>query len=113
MTDTTNDWWEREKVRRRRLLHHVSTHLSDSAIVTATDAFSDLLADAPGEMVEELLLPIFDWSDWWPKRLAAEMLGLSTDDEYEWEELVDAFEARERQDLPKQSEQAKWLKEGL
>lgn len=109
MTDTTNDWWEREKVRRRRLLHHVSTHLSDSQNVTAADAFEDLLADAYGEMVEELLLPIFNWSDFWPKRLAAEILGLPTDDEYEWEELVDAFEAREREDLPKQSEH----KEGL
>ena len=86
MTDTTNDWWEREQARRHRLLRHVMRHLSDSEIATATDAFRDLLADAHEEMVEALLLPLFNWSDFWPKRLAAEMLGLPTDDEYEWED---------------------------
>lgn len=30
----------------------------------------------------------------------------------EWEELVDAFEARERGDGQQLSEQAKWLREG-
>ena len=105
MNDTTNDRWEREQARRHRLLHHVKQHLSDSEIETATDALRDLLTDADGEMVEELLLPIFKWSDFWPKRLATEILGLPTDDEYEWEELVDAFEARDRQDRPN------WLKE--
>lgn len=107
MTDTTNDWREREEALRHRLLRHVKQHLSDSEIVTATDAFSDLLADAHGEMVEELLLPIFNLSDFWPKRLATEILGLPTDEEYDWEELVDAFEARDRQDRPN------WLKEGF
>lgn len=107
MTNTTNDRREREEALRHRLLHHVKQHLSHSEIVTATDAFSDLLTDADEGVVEELLLPIFNLSDFWPKRLATEILGLPTDDEYEWEELVDAFEARERENLPKQSEQAK------
>jgi hypothetical protein len=117
MTDTTNDWWEREKVRRYRLLRHVKTHLDADQVETVVNGYRELLEDAlldaHEEMIEEFLLPMFNWSDWWPKLLAAEMIGLPTDDEYEWEELVDAFEARERQDLLKQSEQAKWLKEGL
>ena len=107
MTHTTNGRWEREQARRHCLLHHVKQHLSDSEIVTATDAFSDLLTDADEGVVEELLLPIFNLSDFWPKRLATEILGLPTDEEYDWEELVDAFEARERQDRPN------WLKEGF
>ena len=107
MTDTTNDRREREEALRHRLLHQVKVHLSDSEIDTAADALRDLLTDADEGMVEELLLPIFNWSDFWPKRLATEILGLPTDEEYDWEELVDAFEARERQDRPN------WLKEGF
>ena len=99
MTDTTHDWWEREQVRRHRLLRHVKTHLGADQVETAVNGYRELLEDAHEEMVEEMLLPIFNWSDWWPKRLAAEMLGLPTD-EYDWEELVDAFEAREGQAAP-------------
>jgi len=113
MNDTGNEWWEREQALRHRLLGHVKANLSDSACDTAADAFSDLLHDAHEEMVEELLSPIFEWSDYWPKLLAAEILGLSTDDEYDWEELLDAFEARERHERPEQSEQANWSKEGF
>ena len=94
------------QARRHRLLRHVKTHLGADQVATAVDGYRELLANAHEEMVEEMLLPIFDWSDYWPKRLAAEMLGLSTDDEYEWEELVEAFEAREGQDLSNQPERA-------
>lgn len=83
---------------RRRLMRHVLDNWSESIAVTAKDGFGDLLADAHEEMAEELLWPIFSWSNYWPERMAAEILDLSTDDEYECSELLELFEARERKE---------------
>ena len=113
MTNPTNDWRVREQELRHRLLGYVKQHLTDSMVNTAADAFQDLLADAHEEMIEELLRPIFDWSDFWPKRLATEILNLPTDEEYEWEELLEGFETREQQENSKGSEQPNWTKEGF
>lgn len=112
-TNTRDDWWAREQEMRHRLLGHVKQHLTDSMVNTATDAFQGLLVDAHEEMVEELLRPIFEWSDFWPKRLATEILDLPTDEEYEWEELLEGFEAREQQEDTKASGQSNWTKEGF
>lgn len=113
MNETEGDRQVREQLLRHRLLRYVTLHLSESQVDTAADGFRELLAGAHEELVEEMLCPIFNWSEFWPKCLAAEILGLSEDEEYEWEELVDAFDAREQQDLPKQSEKTEWLKEGF
>ena len=113
MTNPTNDWRVREQELRHRLLGYVKQHLTDSTVSTAADAFQDLLADAHEEMVEELLRPIFNRSEFWPKRLATEILDLPTDEEYEWEELLEGFEAREQQEDTKDSGRANWMKEGF
>ena len=113
MTDTTDNSMAREQAMRHRLLGHVNLHLDDSVIHIAAEAFEELLADGHEEMCEELLLPIFKWSDFWPKRLATEILGLSTDEEYDWEELLEGFEARERRMSSEQPEKSHWKEEGF
>ena len=92
---------------RNRVIGHVKQNLTEWMVHTAadalhdllSDAFDDLLTNAHEEMVEDLLLPIFNWSDYWPKRIAADILGLPNDDEeYEWEELLENFEAQEQRE---------------
>ena len=87
--------------------------MTDSMVNTAADAFQELLEDAHEEMVEELLRPIFNWSEFWSKRLATEILDLPADEEYDWEELLEGFEAREQQEDTKDSGRANWTKEGF
>ena len=113
MTDPTDDWRAREQEMRHRLLGHVKQHLTDSMVNTAADAFQEILEDAHEEMVEELLRPIFNRSEFWPKRLATEILDLPTDEEYEWEELLEGFESQEQQENSNGSEQPNWMKEGF
>ncbi len=113
MTNATNDWRAREQELRNRVLGHVKQKLTDSAVHTAGDAFHDLLANAHDEMVEDLLRPIFDWSDYWPKRLAAEMLNLPADEEFGWEELLDHFEAQEHRESVGKPERTDEAKEGF
>jgi hypothetical protein len=88
-------------------------HFGDAQVHTAADGFRDLLADTPTEMAEDLLLPIVNWSDFWPKRFAVEIVGLPEDEEYEWEELLDGFESRERRGRPGPSEPTNWRKAGF
>ena len=89
--------FERQRDLQRQLLAHVVQGLNEAATRTASDAFSELLCDAHEEMAKELLAPIFEWSDFWPQRIAAELLGLP-DDEYTSEELLREFEQRELAD---------------
>ena len=89
---------ERQCDLKRQLLAHVVQSLNPAATRSASDALSELLCDAPEEMAKQLLAPIFEWSDFWPQQIAAELLGLSTDDEYTSEELLKEFEKRELAD---------------
>ena len=89
---------ERQCDLKRQLLAHVVQGLNEAATRTASDAFSELLCEAHEEMAKELLTPIFELSDFWPQRIAAELLGLSTDEEYTSEELLREFEKRELAD---------------
>ena len=90
--------FERQRDLQRQLLAHVVQSLNPAATRSASDALSELLCDAHEEMAKELLAPIFEWSDFWPQTIAAELLGLSTDEEYTSEELLKEFEKRELAD---------------
>ena len=101
---------ERQCDLKRQLLAHVVQSLNPAATRSASDALSELLCDAHEEMAKELLAPIFDWSDFWPQQIAAELLGLP-DDEYTSEELLKEFEKRELADS--QNKPANWSQEGF
>ena len=105
--------FERQCDLQRQLLAHVVQSLNEAATRTASDALSDMLCDAPEEMAQELLAPIFEWSDFWPQRIAAELLGLSTDEEYTSEELLREFEKRELADAETHGEPGDWSQEGF
>ena len=122
MVGTTNDWWARNLEYRNRVIEHMKQKLAEWMVHTAADAlhnlladaFDDLLTNAHEEMLEDLLLPIFNWSGYWPKRIAADMLGLPNDDEeYEWEELLEHFVAQEHRESTAKADQANWVKEGF
>lgn len=98
---------------KRQLLSHVIMRLNDVAQSTASDALHDLLVDAHEGMAEELLEPIFEWSDFWAQRIAAETLELPTDDEYTCEELLRRFEQRERDEAVAQKNTVNWQEEGF
>tara|TARA_R110002049_G_scaffold215606_1_gene387053 strand:+ start:13193 stop:13795 length:603 start_codon:yes stop_codon:yes gene_type:complete len=92
-----DDQPQRHVTIKQRLLRFVAVNLNDVAIHTASGALSDMLYDAHEEMAVDLLEPIFERSDFWPQRIAAELLGLSTDVEYDCEELVREFEHPRKQ----------------
>ena len=52
---------------KRRLLRYVAQQFTENTCSTAADAMSGLLSDAPVEVTEELLRPIFELSDFWPE----------------------------------------------
>lgn len=99
---------------RRRLLHHLIANWNEDLVHTATDGFRDLLFDAHDEMLEELLKPLIEWSDFWPHRMAAEILNLNLDDEYDSRELLDLFEGRTQRTSPDtESLKSDWKDEGF
>lgn len=77
----------------RTLLSLVCTNLTASAASTAAEALRDMLRSCPFR-AEELLKPIFEWSEDWSMRIAAEVLGLPADKEYTYDELFVEFEKR-------------------
>lgn len=98
---------------KQRLLRYVAVNINEVATHTASDALSDMLYDAHEEMAVDLLEPLFERSDFWTQRIAAELLGLPTDVEYDCEELVREFEHRDRIDERMKDERVDWLREGL
>ena len=96
--DRTEGEADREVEIRRRLLQHIVRHWDDSIEDTAEDGFSELLHDAHEELLEELLAPLFANSTFWPQRMAAEILKLPTEDEYELADLLERFENLEREE---------------
>ncbi|MCC9602892.1 hypothetical protein LOC67_20270 [Stieleria sp. JC731] len=114
MTETTEFNFEAEMEIRRRLLRHLIANWNDDLVRTATDGFEELLSDAHEEMLENLLSPLIEWSDFWPNRMAAEILNLSLDDEYDCRELLDRFEGQEQQaDSNTDSSKSNWRDEGF
>jgi hypothetical protein len=77
VTDTTGNSLAREQELRHCVLAHRKLDLNDSVADSAADAYHDLLADAHEEMIEDLLRPVFNWSDFWPKRPTAGLPVLS------------------------------------
>ena len=79
-----------ETEKRRRLLSCVAEHLNDGVIYAAQRAMSDLLNDNP-HLAEELLLPIFDCSEFWPETMAKEALRIDTNEDFDIDELLEKF----------------------
>ncbi|MAX38803.1 MAG: hypothetical protein CME33_19775 [Gimesia sp.] len=92
-----DDQPQRHVTIKQRLLRYVAVNLNEVATHTASDALSDMLYDAHEQMAVDLLEPIFERSEFWTQRIAAELLGLSTDVEYDCEELVKEFEHPRKQ----------------
>ncbi len=76
---------------RQRLLPCVVNNLNEHVIHTALDAVRELLTDVP-EVAEQVLRPIFEWSEFWPNAMAREALGLPMDQDFETNELLERFE---------------------
>lgn len=76
--------------KRRRLLSCVAEHLNDGVIYAAQRAMSDLLNDNP-QRAEELLLPIFERSEFWPETMAKKALGIDTNKDFDIDELMEKF----------------------
>jgi hypothetical protein len=98
---------ERELKIKRDLFLYVMASLDRDAIRTACDALSDLLCNADEQMEDELLWPIFEWSDFWPQRIGAQVLGLPTDEGYTCEELLREFQQREQVEAKAKDESVK------
>ena len=87
-----------EEKARERLLNHVARFLNEDTIETACDAFDDMLKDSVSdEMTEDLLRPLFKWSNFWPEHLAKKLLGLPEDDDHDCSDLVERFENQSAQ----------------
>jgi hypothetical protein len=84
--------FEAEVEKRRRLLHCVAERLNDGVIYSAQEALRDLLNDNP-HLAKELLLPIFECSEFWPETMAKEALGIDANEDFEIEELIEKFKA--------------------
>jgi hypothetical protein len=57
-------------------------------------ALSELLNDNPHH-AKELLLPIFERSEFWPETMAKEALGIDANEDFEIDELIEKFKAME------------------
>ncbi|KAA5538602.1 hypothetical protein FYK55_27330 [Roseiconus nitratireducens] len=104
MMTTTEDRFEHELELRRRLMRHLIANWNGELVQTVTDGFRDLLLDAHDELLSELLKPLFEWSGYWPQRMAAEVLGLDVDEEYELGELLANFESSSLNDIQEMKE---------
>src|SRR5688572_28018280 len=100
MTESLQQRFEADMELRRRLIGHLVVNWNEELVHTATDSFADLLVDADNEMLEALLKPLVVWSDYWPQRMAAEVLGLDLDEEYDCRELFELFERNARGSEP-------------
>ncbi|APZ93289.1 hypothetical protein Fuma_02906 [Fuerstiella marisgermanici] len=105
-----NSTFEQEHELRMRMLPHIVNNLNEHVIHTAVDALRELLTDLP-EIAEEVLVPIFEWSEFWPNAMAKEALGLPMDQDFDTDELLECFE------LPDRTSEGKpkvdWIKEGF
>lgn len=64
---------------------------NDAATEVAADALKDLLKDHP-EKAAELLKPIIENSDFWLKQMAQTVLGIESEDDCEFEGLLEYFQ---------------------
>jgi hypothetical protein len=113
MTETPEFNFEAEMELRRRLAQHLA-NWNENLVRTATGGFRDLLFNAHDELLEELLKPLIEWSDFWSHRMAAEILNLNLDDEYDCGELLDLFERQaEGSDSDVGSARASWKQDGF
>lgn len=113
MTSPIEQGLEAEMELRRRLLRHLIANWDEALIHTATDGFQDLLFDAHDGMLEALLQPLVEWPDFWPQRMAAEVLGLDLDEEYDTRELLDLFDRRTEVSGPEASSESSWKEAGF
>ncbi len=64
---------------------------NEAATEVAADALKDLLSDHP-EKAAELLKPIIENSDFWLKQMAQTVLDIETEDDCEFEGLLESFQ---------------------
>ncbi len=114
MTTSPEYNFEAQMELRRRLMRHLIANWNEDLVHTATDGFQDLLSDAHDELLEELLKPLFELSDFWPHRMAAEVLGLDVDEEYNCRDLLSLFEGRtEGPDSGDGATETNWKEDGF
>ena len=87
----TDSHLEQEPDVSARLLRHIVANLDEELIATAMDALRHFLTCAP-EYAEFVMAPMFDLSEYWPQTMAAQLLGLPLDQEYDPDELLDRLE---------------------
>jgi len=104
---------DEELMQRMRLRDFIIQHRNEVILQTAVDAVSDLLTDADMGMVTELLSFVFDYSDYWPERLAKQALCLDYDHEYSFDELLAKFEQRDLGVTGDEDASNEWVKEGF
>jgi len=104
---------DEELMKRMRLRDFIIQHRNEEILQTTLDAVGDLLADADMGMVTELLSFVFDYSDYWPERLAKQALCLNSDHEYSFDELLAEFEQRELGVTEYEDASNEWVKEGF
>lgn len=97
---------------RRRLLGHIICRMDENMIEIACEAMEFMLSDANFDLSAELLQPMFANSDYWPCRMAAELLDLDSDEEYDDHELVAMFDTIELGPEPK-GPSVDWKVEGF
>jgi len=90
---TMNDSFEDDPIR-RRILTHVIRLDEESLGCMVADAVRDFVTFSDEEMLEDLIWPIFYYSSYWIQRMAAEILDLPVEDEYELADLLRRLEER-------------------
>lgn len=105
------DAWETELS--RRLLRHIARNLDDSVTPIAVEGLDYLLNHSDEDLIEELLRPIFEWSDYFPQKMAAAILGLPLDSHHDLNDLLDEFERREGATAESPGGKPNWIREGL
>ena len=107
-----NDTFADDPVR-RSILAHVIQHDTEALGYMVSDAAIDLVPHADQEMLEDLIWPFFYYSGSSIKRMAAEILGLPVEDDYELSDLLRRLNERATNQTRDESVRSDWSKEGF
>jgi len=98
---------------RRSILSHVIQHDTEALCYMVSDAAVDLVPIADEEMLEDIIWPFFYYSSYSIKRMAAEILGLPVEEDYELPDLLRRLEVREVNEPNELPAGSNWTKEGF